>query len=66
MTYSVLKKVFEKNHVPEDATLMSDSGWECDPTHMDCVYYSREANVVIFTQCSRCEYEKEPWQLLYD
>lgn len=67
MTYGMLKKVFEENHIPEDAILMSDSGWECDPTHMDGIFYNKEVNVVVFTQDSRYEYdyEEEPWQLLY-
>jgi len=55
MTYGMLKKVFEENHIPEDAILMSDSGWECDPTHMDSIFYNKEANVVVFTQDSRYE-----------
>lgn len=67
MTFSVLKKVFEDNHIPEDALLMSDSGWECDPTHMDGIYYNQKTNVVVFTQGSKYElkYKKEPWQLVY-
>ena len=67
MTYGILKKVFEDNHIPEDAILMSDSGWECDPTHMDGVFYNQEANVVVFTQDSeyQYDYEEEPWQLIY-
>ena len=48
MTYGMLKRVFEDNHIPEDAILMSDSGWECDPTHMDGIFYNKEANVVVF------------------
>lgn len=68
MTYGMLKKVFEENHIPEDAILMSDSGWESDPAHMNCIFYNKEANVVVFTQDSKyeCDYEEEPWQLLYE
>jgi len=30
--------------------ILSDSGWECDPTDINGIYYSKKANVLIFTQ----------------
>lgn len=30
--------------------MQSDSGWECDPTDMDRIYYNRNENLLIFTQ----------------
>lgn len=52
MTYKKLKEIIEKNHIPEDVHLMSNSGWECGATEMDGVYYSPSANEIHFTQSS--------------
>ena len=47
---------------------MSDSGWECDATHMDGIWYNPEKNIVVFTQGDNFEYKDyekhwdEPWQ----
>ena len=32
MTYKKLKEIIERNGVPEDVHLMSNSGWECSAT----------------------------------
>lgn len=50
MTFAQLNKLIEIHHIPSDVTLMSDSGWECDATPMDGVYYDEEDNVIVFTQ----------------
>lgn len=50
MTLELLNKIYEENDVPKDALLMSDSGWECDATDMDGVFYSKEHNTVFITQ----------------
>lgn len=50
MTYKILKEIIERNKIPEDVVLMSDSGWECDATHMDGVFYNARENKIIFTQ----------------
>lgn len=50
MTFKKLKQIFIENNIPEDVILKSDSGWECDPTNMDGIYYNREDNIVVFTQ----------------
>ena len=50
MTFELLKKIIEKNNVPESVHLMSDSGWECDPTEMDGVYYNASDNIIVFGQ----------------
>ena len=39
MTFTVLKKVMEEHNIPDDAKLMSDSGWECGATNMNGIYY---------------------------
>lgn len=38
------------SEVPDDATMLSDSGWECGPTDMDGVFYNKEKNEITFTQ----------------
>lgn len=50
MTFAILKELIEKNNIPEDVRLTSDSGWECDATDMDGVYYSESRNEIVFTQ----------------
>lgn len=50
MTYKELKDIIEKNNIPENVKLQSDSGWECDPTDMDGVFYNKSKNIIIFTQ----------------
>ena len=48
MTWGLLKEVLKD--IPEDAVIMSDSGWECDPTDTNGVWYDEESNVVYLTQ----------------
>lgn len=48
MTYKELKEIFTKNNIPENAQLMSDSGWECCATDMDGIYYNKESNTIVF------------------
>lgn len=50
MTVGELFNIFKQNDIPDNAVLMSDSGWECDATDMDGVYYSKTENVAVFTQ----------------
>ena len=50
MTVCELFNIFKQNNIPNDATLMSDSGWECCTTDMDGVYYNKLKNVVVFTR----------------
>jgi hypothetical protein len=44
------EKKLRKNNIPADATLMSDSGWECCATDTDGVYYRVKDNTVVLTQ----------------
>lgn len=53
MTFEELNDLIEKHNIPKDVKLMSDSGWECEPTNMDGVYYFKEDNLIIFTQGSK-------------
>lgn len=50
MTIAKLKRILKENNIPEDATLMSDSGWELSETDTDGVYYRSEDNTVVLTQ----------------
>lgn len=61
MTYEKLRKIIELNNIPQNVELLSDSGWECDDTPMDGVYYNAILNHIIFTQsCSKYErYDKD-------
>ena len=69
MTMELLERIIEENNIPKDVHFMSDSGWECDPTEMNGVFYNRQCNTIIFTQSgmSDREYEaSEDWEILYD
>ena len=50
MKLNKLLKLIDKHSIPDDVLLRSDSGWECDATDMDGVYYNRKLNVIVFTQ----------------
>ena len=50
MEMNTLLKLIDKHNIPYDVLLRSDSGWECDATDMDGVYYNRKLNVIVFTQ----------------
>ena len=65
MTVKELYDIFKKNNIPDDARIMTDSGWECSNTDVTRVYYNPELNVVILAQddYGKC-YGKEPWILL--
>lgn len=57
MTFNDLAKIIELNHIPEDVKLLGNSGWECDPTDMDGVYYFPDKNELHFTQGIKSNYE---------
>lgn len=50
MTFERLKELIEKYYIPSNVKLLSDSGWECDETEMDGVFYNEKENHIIFTQ----------------
>ena len=50
MTLGKLKQIFEEHNSPDDAILMNDSGGECYAAGMNCIYYNKEKNIVMFTQ----------------
>lgn len=55
MTFNKVMEVFKANNIPNDARLMSNSGWECDATDMDGIYYNQDTNTIIFTQGGKYE-----------
>ena len=68
MTMELLQQILKENYIPPNVHFMSDSGWECDPTEMDGVYYNIRSNTIIFTHGhgSDREYEQsEEWEILY-
>ena len=50
MKLNKLLGLINKHNIPDDVLLRSDSGWECDATDMDGVYYNRKLYVIVFTQ----------------
>ena len=57
MTFGKLKELIEKHNIPQNVKLLSDSGWECNETEMDGVYYNEKENHIIFTQYfDECNY----------
>lgn len=50
MTIEKLEEIMTEYDIPKNVKIMSDSGWECDPTDMDGVWYNSELNLIIFTQ----------------
>lgn len=68
MTMEILERIMKENNIPKDVQLMSDSGWECDPTEMDGIFYNRQSNTIVFTQGGLTERryeESEEWEILY-
>lgn len=50
MTIEKLEEIITKHNIPKNVKIMSDSGWECDPTEIDGVWYNSKLNLIIFTQ----------------
>lgn len=66
MTYKLLTDILKENNIPEDVVMWSDSGWECDPTNMNCIYYNKTMNVIVFTQFPDSTYYKDnDWKEIY-
>lgn len=61
-------KLIKDNNIPEDVTMLSDSGWECCATDMDGVFYNEEQQEIVFTQTGDeydSYYDKEGWRLIH-
>ena len=67
MTIGMLNRIIENFHLPPDTEIQTDSGWECDPTEVDMVYYNSKTKVLMLTRrCGNCKaYEEDSdWKLL--
>jgi len=68
MTFELLSEIIEKNNIPKNVSLISDSGWECCSTEMDGVYYNPKDNEIVFTQDGdefESYHKDDKWKLLY-
>lgn len=55
-------------NLPSDSEIRTDSGWECDDTEVDMVYYNSKTKVLMLTRRlgNYDTYEEnEDWKLLW-
>lgn len=68
MTIGEFAKIIKAYNIPDDVTMLSDSGWECGPTDMEGLYYNEHSKKLVFTQTGD-EYESyfdDPeWRLIH-
>lgn len=50
MTLKLLQRIALDNNIPDDVTIMSDSGWECNATNIRGVFCNRKEKIIVFTQ----------------
>lgn len=50
MTLGLLNLICKQNNIPPNVHLTSNSGWECDATEMDGLFYNQEKNELMITQ----------------
>lgn len=50
ITFMELVEYIEKNNIPKDVKLLSDSGWECSATGIRAVYYDKKNNILYLYQ----------------
>lgn len=50
MSLGQFNALMKKHNIPDDATIMSDSGWECSESDCGGVFYSTSANTIILTR----------------
>jgi len=56
MTFGALKEIIDRNKIPDNVLLLSHSGWECNATHMDGIWYCKDKNVIVITQGDDIEF----------
>ena len=60
--------IFINNQIDNNAVIMTDSGWECDETEVNMVYYNAKTNVIMLTR-KYGNYEtyedSDDWKLLW-
>lgn len=55
MTVAKFNELLKQYSIPEDAIIMSNSGWECGPTDPDGVFYEESTNTITLGQGTRAE-----------
>ena len=50
LTVKDLIDIMKENNIPMDATITSDSGWECCATYVSTVFYDKNKNEVVLCQ----------------
>ena len=68
MNFDTLNSLIKTYNISPSAELMSDSEWECYPTHISAVYYSSKENIIIFRQAPldwAYRYKEDHWRLIY-
>ena len=55
MTLEKMKEIMDRNGVPGNARLMSNSGWELGATDMNGILWNPEENVIHFVQTAALE-----------
>ena len=50
LTVGDFNNIINKCGIPSDCVILTDSGWECDPTEVIAVFYNETEKVVVFTQ----------------
>ena len=68
MKFGTLNSLIKTYNISPSVELMSDSEWECYPTHISAVYYSSKENIIILRQEPldwTYRYEGNHWRLIY-
>lgn len=68
MNFDTLNSLIKTYNISPSVKLMSDSEWECYPTHISAVYYSSKENIIIFRQEPlgwAYRYKEYHWRLIY-
>lgn len=68
ITVGVLIELLISNGIDSKAAIMTDSGWECDETEVDAIYYNPKTNVLMLTRKFGNEQayaDCDDWELLW-
>lgn len=68
ITVGVLIELLISNGIDSKAAIMTDSGWECDETEVDAIYYNPKPNVLMLTRKFGNEQayaDCDDWELLW-
>ena len=68
MEFGTLNSLIKTYNISPSVELMSDSEWECYPTHISAVYYSSKENIIILRKAPldwAYRYKEYHWRLIY-